>query len=268
MKTSPSSSRQGAFTLIEIMTVVLVVGILSALAMVVVVRIKDRALRSSIQNNLRQLFQAKAYYFAETGSIQPVTVTELQKQGYLKSSTRDTLLNTHSFEANAGWHYLTTVVPDQPTTAYHGAVPPSSAPAAADVIYYPAPPKDASAYFAATAATAGAAPNLSPVSSANVPMLKTPGQVGTISVPAMSYIWKKTDWWLQQLGVVSPDGSPMTITDIRSDPPSFGNFRGTNGQYSQFDFSNPGQKGQATLYVTVQNASGRVTVPITVQTGN
>jgi prepilin-type N-terminal cleavage/methylation domain-containing protein len=146
----PFTRHRRAFTLVEIMIVVAIVGILSLLAVAAITRIRDRAIRSTIQNNLRQLYQAKVFYFAESGTIQPVTVNELHRQGYLRPSTRDALLNTHSFEVNAGWNYTTLVVPDEPTSAYRGASLPNSAPAAADAIFYPGPPKDASTYYAAT----------------------------------------------------------------------------------------------------------------------
>jgi prepilin-type N-terminal cleavage/methylation domain-containing protein len=153
--TSSKPVRADGFTLVEILIVVAVVGLLSLLAVVAISHIKARAAQSLIQNNLRQLYQAKVYYYTETGTAAPVSVNELAKQGYVKASTRDSLLNTHSFEANAGWHYVTTVVPDEPTTAYRGTTVPTSASSADDVIYYPGAPKDLSAYFAATGLSGG-----------------------------------------------------------------------------------------------------------------
>lgn len=181
---SPKPKGGGGFTLVEIMIVVLVVGLLSLLALFVIGRIKDRAARSLIQNNLRQLFQAKAYYYAETGSGSAVGVGELAKLGYLKNSVRDSLLHAHSFEAHSGWHYVTTVIPDEPTVAYRGAALPSSAPASSDVIYYPGPPKDFSAYYAATrpltpTVTAQKTPGLLPTGAPTPAVSSSP----TLSLP-------------------------------------------------------------------------------------
>ncbi|MCX6401006.1 MAG: type II secretion system protein, partial [Propionibacteriales bacterium] len=74
---SPKPSGVGGFTLIEIMIVVSIVTILSTLAMIVIGRVQDRAARSLIENNLRQLYQAKEYYFTETGDADSVKFVEL-----------------------------------------------------------------------------------------------------------------------------------------------------------------------------------------------
>jgi prepilin-type N-terminal cleavage/methylation domain-containing protein len=181
-----------AFTLVEIMIVVLVVGLLSTIAIAAIHRIKARATSSLIQNNLRQLYQAKVYYYSQSGSFQPVTVAELAKQGYLRPSTRDALLNAHSFEANASWHYLTTVLIDEPTAAYRGATQPNSPPADDDVIYYPTRPKNAAAYYTAAATQAvrgsiGAAPVIAPPAVVAAPVVGLPAAVAApvVAPPAV-----------------------------------------------------------------------------------
>ncbi len=94
-----------AFTLVEIMIVTLIVAILSGLAIFVIGRIKDRAARSMIENTLRQLYQAKEFYFTETGDLNPVTVAQLSRQGYVKKSQFTALTEHGSLETKMGWRY-------------------------------------------------------------------------------------------------------------------------------------------------------------------
>ncbi len=142
----PNQARRG-FTLVEIMIVVLVVGILSALAAAVIGRIKQRAALTLLQNNLKQLYQAKEHYFTETGAGGPVSVNRLIKEGYLKESMQDRLFGSGALETKMGWHYGRRFVADEPTYAYQGAQPsPGNPPALAE--YYPGPPTSFAAVFA------------------------------------------------------------------------------------------------------------------------
>jgi prepilin-type N-terminal cleavage/methylation domain-containing protein len=134
-----------AFTLVEVMIVVAVVAVLSLLASFVLGRIKDKAAHVLLQNNLRQLFQAKEYYFSETGAAGPVGVKDLIKEGYLKQSIEDRFFGSGSLETKLGWHYSRTLMPNAPTMAYRGPKPAADAPASANVIYYPAAPAPGSA---------------------------------------------------------------------------------------------------------------------------
>jgi prepilin-type N-terminal cleavage/methylation domain-containing protein len=143
---APQPFRKAGFTLVEIMIVVLVVAILCGLAMVVIGRIQNRAARSLIQNNLRQLYQAKEYYYLESGDSQTSSIPGLAAKGYLRGSVKDQLMNAHSFEAHKGWHYYPVLQPGQPVAAYQGTKP-ADGPPTGEVIYYPGKPSSAGDVF-------------------------------------------------------------------------------------------------------------------------
>jgi prepilin-type N-terminal cleavage/methylation domain-containing protein len=140
-------SRRG-FTLIEIMIVVSIVVILSWLAMVAIGRIKDRAARTLVMNNLRQLYDAKEYYFAESGIGSPVAVGTLMGKGYITRRLAFGLFDYRggSQDLKSGWHYPTNFSAGLPTYAYTGTKPTNAAPTG-EIIYYPSPPADPVALF-------------------------------------------------------------------------------------------------------------------------
>lgn len=136
--------RQRGFTLVEIMIVTLVVAILTGLATVVIGRIKERAARALVENNLRQLYQAQEFYSAETGDMGEVNLAVLVRQGYL-SVAQFNRLYTHSLnslETKMGWRYQTMFRSGSPTYAYRGTPPAVNAPPSDDLSYYPGPPAD------------------------------------------------------------------------------------------------------------------------------
>ncbi|MCF7689746.1 MAG: type II secretion system GspH family protein [Cephaloticoccus sp.] len=141
----------GGFTVIEIAIVVSVVGIISWVAVVALQRIGDVAARTVIANNLRQLYQAKEYYFSETRSTDLTSVATLAEKGYIKDSLNDQFQSMLSFEGGKGWHYSLDVMPNQPVYAYQGSLPANSAPTG-EVIYYPAEPGSLDDLFGAGAA--------------------------------------------------------------------------------------------------------------------
>jgi prepilin-type N-terminal cleavage/methylation domain-containing protein len=141
----------GGFTLIEIMTVVLIVGLLSALAVAGIHRIKELAVRSSIQNNIRQLHAAKEQFFFETGTNQGTTPIGLAAKGYLRKSVSDHVMSGTTIEARMGWEYVFIMMSGQPTYAFQGQDPGDPDPGSnltvmrwkqptGEVIWYPAPP--------------------------------------------------------------------------------------------------------------------------------
>lgn len=93
---SPQPSRREGFTSIEIMIVVAVVGVLSLLAVAGIHRIRDRAICSAIQNNLRQIFQAKEQYFSESGTGNLGSLVTLKNSGHLRPSIVERLMSGHS----------------------------------------------------------------------------------------------------------------------------------------------------------------------------
>ncbi len=138
--------RSRAFTLVEIMIVVLIVALLAALATFVIKRIQHRALLSMIENNLRQAYQAKEFYFSDTGDGMAVGFMKLAQQNYLKERVGRQMLAGDSYEAHQGWHYYRLLLPDQPVLAYRGATPNANS-RPQDLIWYPGPPADVAAYF-------------------------------------------------------------------------------------------------------------------------
>jgi prepilin-type N-terminal cleavage/methylation domain-containing protein len=127
-----------AFTLIEIMLVTLIVAILTGLAAFVIGRIKQRAALSLIQNNLRQYYQAKEFFYTESGSGQATSITALMRTGYLTKSAGMRMMNINgdSLEGRAGWHYYPVAVPNAPVFAYRGRVNSRGEPEG-EAIYYP-----------------------------------------------------------------------------------------------------------------------------------
>ncbi len=142
--TSPRNRRGRAFTLVEIMIVVAIVALLSLLAVVAIGRIKDRAARSMVDNTLRQIYQAKEFYFSETGAAAQVQVIELSKRGYLKKALFGTFAHRDSLETKMGWHYNIEYKAGEPIYA-HRYTNPNGTGTILDTIWYPGPPASTAA---------------------------------------------------------------------------------------------------------------------------
>jgi len=79
--------RLGGFTLVEIMIVVLIIGILSAIAVPALLHVKSKSEETLVLNTLRQLYDAKERYFLEDGVGKKfVYVSTLVKAGYASHS--------------------------------------------------------------------------------------------------------------------------------------------------------------------------------------
>lgn len=84
---NPQKSRVRGFTLVEIMTVVVIVGLLSAIAVPALMHLKHKSEDTIALNTLRQYYDAKELYFTEDGAGRPgVTLTTLVKAGYASHS--------------------------------------------------------------------------------------------------------------------------------------------------------------------------------------
>jgi hypothetical protein len=123
--------------------------------MIAVARIKERAARTVILNNLRQLYDAKEFYFS-SDPVDPkmASVFTLANKGFITSGLKDKLMTPRSYEAGLGWHYEVLVRPGDSVMSYQGVLSGSKPTGAA--IYYPADPATGSS-VAATAATAAVA---------------------------------------------------------------------------------------------------------------
>ncbi len=75
MKTNQTSSKKG-FTLVEIMIVVVIIGLLAAMAIPAFQKVRASSQEKAIVNNLRQLSSAAQQYFLEYG-VTTVTYGEL-----------------------------------------------------------------------------------------------------------------------------------------------------------------------------------------------
>lgn len=179
-----SPRHRKGFTLLEIMIVVTIVSLLSWLALFVIGRIKDKAVHSLLQNNLRQLYQAKEFYYAQTGDIKPVLVMELIKQDYLRKSVFESLYQHHSLETKMGWLYTGSFAVGEPVFARHYANSRGVGPVL-ETVWYPEPPSTASTNLNTTNQSVPAIPSTQQPVVAQPPVVVTPPIVNpTVTGPA------------------------------------------------------------------------------------
>lgn len=76
-------ARKG-FTLVEIMIVVVIIGLLAAMAVPAFNKVRQTATEKTILNDLRQLSAAADQYFLENGGVAEVTVATLKAE-YVKT---------------------------------------------------------------------------------------------------------------------------------------------------------------------------------------
>ena len=82
-----NKSKKG-FTLVEIMIVVVIIGLLAALAVPAFQKVRVTAQNRSIVNNVRQVIAAADQHFLETGSTTPVALATLVgPNNYIKALT-------------------------------------------------------------------------------------------------------------------------------------------------------------------------------------
>lgn len=212
MNVATPRRRQGGFTLVEIATVMLVVGILSAIALFILDKVKDRTARSLLENNLRQLYQAKEYYYVESGSGDPVTAQQLVDRNYLRASQLYSLYQHGAMETNMGWVYDDTFYPGDAVAAN---LAPDGTPITAplDTIYYPEAPGSGQNQVAIARAAAVAARVAPP--QVTRPTAKPP----TITEDAGPLTFTKQQL-LALAGVTNPAGPDggLAVTQVRVDP--------------------------------------------------
>lgn len=83
MKKLSQAARKG-FTLVEIMIVVVIIGLLAAMAVPAFNKVRQTATEKTILNDLRQLSAAADQYFLENGGAASVDVSVLKEQ-YVKT---------------------------------------------------------------------------------------------------------------------------------------------------------------------------------------
>jgi prepilin-type N-terminal cleavage/methylation domain-containing protein len=83
------TSRKGAFTLVEIMIVVAIIGLLAAIAIPNFVKARTTAQKNSCINNLRQIDGAKEQWALEAKKAQGDAVVEADVNEYIKAGAPD-----------------------------------------------------------------------------------------------------------------------------------------------------------------------------------
>jgi type IV pilus assembly protein PilA len=83
MKKISQSARKG-FTLVEIMIVVVIIGLLAAMAVPAFNKVRQTAISKAVTNDLRQIAAAADQYFLENPSANSITLQVIQSD-YVKS---------------------------------------------------------------------------------------------------------------------------------------------------------------------------------------
>jgi type IV pilus assembly protein PilA len=106
MKTSPRSTK--GFTLVEIMIVVVIIGLLAAMAVPAFQKVRASAQDKTVTSNLRQLVQGAEQYFTEFGvsSVASSTLVGTNSSQYVKT-----------FTTAAGESYTATILQGTAVTA-------------------------------------------------------------------------------------------------------------------------------------------------------
>lgn len=107
MKTSDRSL--AAFTLVEIMVVVVIVGLLAALAVPTFVKIRASSQDKAVLNNLRQLLFSADQYYLETGNttVASIDLVGTSSTSYIKD-----------FQTVANEDYSAVLTQATPVTAF------------------------------------------------------------------------------------------------------------------------------------------------------
>ena len=85
-----TTTRKSAFTLVEIMIVVAIIGLLAAIAIPNFVKARGTAQKNACVNNLRQIDGAKEQWALETRQSAGATVNNADVEGYLKNNAAPT----------------------------------------------------------------------------------------------------------------------------------------------------------------------------------
>ena len=114
---TPSSLRASAFTLVEIMIVVAIIGLLAAIAIPNFVRVRERAQENACINNLRLIDAAKQQWALEMKQLGSATPTILEIGDYLirGNNSRLPLCPANQGSTNFAASYSINQVTNSPT---------------------------------------------------------------------------------------------------------------------------------------------------------
>lgn len=110
MKTHHSSK---GFTLVEIMIVVVIIGLLAAMAIPAFQKVRTESQKKAVTNNIRQLTAAADQYFLEHGTTSVAVADLVGRENYvkeLKPAAGETYPETltQGVQANVSWPAFTT----------------------------------------------------------------------------------------------------------------------------------------------------------------
>jgi len=93
---------QKGFTLVELMVVVLIIGILVAIAIPLYTKSQENAQRNACKANLRTMMGSIAQYASENNGSYPSSLDDLQSGGYLKSVPTCPGGGTYTYDSTNG----------------------------------------------------------------------------------------------------------------------------------------------------------------------
>ncbi len=99
------NSKKG-FTLVEIMIVVVIIGLLAAMAIPAFQKVRENSRRSAIENNVRMIASAADQYFMESGLTSVALAALVGPNNYIKKTPK----------VVAGEAYPATIVQGDPYT--------------------------------------------------------------------------------------------------------------------------------------------------------
>lgn len=101
------NSKKG-FTLVEIMIVVVIIGLLAAMAIPAFQKVRENSRRSAIENNVRMIASAADQYFMETGLTTVALSALVGPNNYIKKPIKVVAGETYDTDIAQGATYTYT----------------------------------------------------------------------------------------------------------------------------------------------------------------